>query len=145
MLAILAVDPQPWRDAPKVGKPAAYVDKLLIEGKGSVHHIWGCDHYKTMLNAHKFKQVYKKRTDSVKDAMNAVTPSPWTHFIGDFVLGVEPNDFDKAFGNGGIRSAFGWYLLAAAYVSLCDRNDVDSFELLVAFQLSKNPLKSWPI
>ena len=23
-----------------VGKPAAYVDKLLIEGKGGVHHIW---------------------------------------------------------------------------------------------------------
>ena len=55
-----------------VGKPAAYVDKLLIEGKGGVHHIWGCDHYKTTLNAHKFKQVYKKRTDIVKDAMNAV-------------------------------------------------------------------------
>jgi arsenite oxidase large subunit len=55
-----------------VGKPAAYVDKLLIEGQGGVHHIWGCDHYKTTLNAHKFKQVYKKRTDMVKDAMNAV-------------------------------------------------------------------------
>ena len=55
-----------------VGKPAAYVDKLLIEGKGGVHHIWGCDHYKTTLNAHRFKQVYKKRTDLVKDAMNAV-------------------------------------------------------------------------
>ena len=23
-----------------VGRPAAYVDKLLIEGKGGVHHIW---------------------------------------------------------------------------------------------------------
>jgi hypothetical protein len=34
-----------------------------------VHHIWGCDHYKTTLNAHKFKQAYKKRTDLVKDAM----------------------------------------------------------------------------
>lgn len=55
-----------------VGRPAAYVDKLLIEGKGGVHHIWGCDHYKTTLNAHQFKQVYKKRTDMVKDAMNAV-------------------------------------------------------------------------
>ena len=55
-----------------VGKPAAYVDKLLIEGKGGVHHIWACDHYKTTLNAHKFKQTYKKRTDIVKDAMNAV-------------------------------------------------------------------------
>lgn len=55
-----------------VGKPAAYVDKLLIEGKGGVHHIWACDHYKTTLNALKFKQAYKKRTDIVKDAMSAV-------------------------------------------------------------------------
>ena len=52
-----------------VGRPAAYVDKLLLEGKGGVHHIWGCDHYKTTLNAFKFKQNYKKRTDLVKDAM----------------------------------------------------------------------------
>jgi arsenite oxidase large subunit len=55
-----------------VGQPAAYVDKLLIEGKGGVHHVWGCDHYKTTLNAMEFKRVYKKRTDMVKDAMNAV-------------------------------------------------------------------------
>ena len=55
-----------------VGRPAAYVDKLLIEGKGGVHHIWGCDHYKTTLNALEFKRVYKQRTDLVKDAMNAV-------------------------------------------------------------------------
>jgi hypothetical protein len=53
-----------------VGRPAAYVDKLLIEGQGGVHHIWACDHYKTTLNADKFKRVYKKRTDMVKDAMN---------------------------------------------------------------------------
>ena len=32
-------------------KPAPYVDKLLIEGRGGVHHIWDCDHYKTTLNA----------------------------------------------------------------------------------------------
>jgi arsenite oxidase large subunit len=55
-----------------VGRPAAYVDKLLIEGRGGIHHIWACDHYKTTLNAHKFKQVYKRRTDMVKDAMNTV-------------------------------------------------------------------------
>ena len=55
-----------------IGRPAPYVDKLLIEGKGGVHHIWGCDHYKTTLNALQFKQVYKKRTDLVKDAMSAV-------------------------------------------------------------------------
>jgi arsenite oxidase large subunit len=55
-----------------VGKPAAYVDKLLIEGQGGVHHIWGCDHYKTTLNALNFKRAYKKRTDMVKDAMSSV-------------------------------------------------------------------------
>ena len=55
-----------------VGKPAAYVDQLLIGGKGGVHHIWGCDHYKTTLNALEFKNVYKRRTDMVKDAMSAV-------------------------------------------------------------------------
>jgi arsenite oxidase large subunit len=57
-----------------VGRPAAYVDQLLIGGKGGVHHIWGCDHYKTTLNALQFKQAYKRRTDLVKDAMSAV---PW--------------------------------------------------------------------
>jgi arsenite oxidase large subunit len=55
-----------------VGRPAPYVDRLLIEGKGAVHHVWACDHYKTTLNALEFKRVYKKRTDMVKDAMNAV-------------------------------------------------------------------------
>ncbi len=44
----------------------------MIGGKGGVHHIWGCDHYKTTLNAMEFKRVYKKRTDMVKDAMNTV-------------------------------------------------------------------------
>jgi hypothetical protein len=31
------------------GRISAYVDQLLIQGKGGVHHIWGCDHYKTTL------------------------------------------------------------------------------------------------
>ena len=53
-------------------RPAPYIDQLLISGKGGVHHIWGCDHYKTTLNAFKFKQTYKKRTDLVKDAMLTV-------------------------------------------------------------------------
>jgi arsenite oxidase large subunit len=55
-----------------VGRPAAYVDQLLIQGKGGVHHVWACDHYKTTLNALEFKRVYKKRTDMVKDAMSSV-------------------------------------------------------------------------
>ena len=53
-------------------RPAFYIDKMLIGGKGGVHHIWACDHYKTTLNAFKFKQTYKKRTDMVKDAMLTV-------------------------------------------------------------------------
>ncbi|MBS3651930.1 arsenate reductase (azurin) large subunit [Pseudaminobacter sp. 19-2017] len=55
-----------------IGRPAPYVDRLLIEGQGGVHHIWGCDHYKTTLNADVFKAAYKVRTDKVKDAMNRV-------------------------------------------------------------------------
>jgi arsenite oxidase large subunit len=53
-------------------RPAPYIDQMLIGGQGGVHHIWGCDHYKTTLNAFKFKQAYKKRTDMVKDAMLTV-------------------------------------------------------------------------
>jgi arsenite oxidase large subunit len=53
------------------GRPAPYVDQLLIGGKGGVHHIWACDHFKTTLNAMEFRRVYKKRTDLVKYAMNA--------------------------------------------------------------------------
>ena len=55
-----------------IGRPAPYVDQLLIGGKGGVHHIWACDHYKTTLNAMEFKRVYKDRTDKVKDAMSNV-------------------------------------------------------------------------
>jgi arsenite oxidase large subunit len=62
-------------DESSVGRPAAYVDQLLINGKGGVHHVWGCDHFKTTLNASQFKRVYKKRTDLVKAAMDGVPAS----------------------------------------------------------------------
>ena len=55
-----------------VGRPSAYVDRLLLEGEGGVHHVWACDHYKTTLNALEFKRVYKARTDRVKAAMDPV-------------------------------------------------------------------------
>jgi arsenite oxidase large subunit len=55
-----------------VGRPAAYVDQLLISGKGGVHHIWACDHFKTTLNALEFKNAYKRRTDLVKYAIETV-------------------------------------------------------------------------
>ncbi len=70
-----------------VGRPAAYVDKLLIEDKGGVHHIWGCDHYKTTLNAFKFKQAYKKRTDMVKEAMMSVPYGDRTAMV-DAIVGA---------------------------------------------------------
>jgi arsenite oxidase large subunit len=54
-----------------VGRPATYVDQLLINGGGKIHHIWACDHYKTTLNATKFKNAHKRRADIVKDAMLA--------------------------------------------------------------------------
>lgn len=53
-----------------VGRPAPYFDQLLIEGGGAVHHIWACDHYKTTLNASRFKREYNRRTNMVKEAMD---------------------------------------------------------------------------
>lgn len=54
-----------------VGRPAEYIDQFLIRGLGGVHHIWACDHYKTTLNASEFKRVHKRRSDMVKDAIDA--------------------------------------------------------------------------
>ncbi|MDP5306169.1 arsenate reductase (azurin) large subunit [Paracoccus spongiarum] len=54
-----------------VGRPAEYIDQFLIRGLGGVHHIWACDHYKTTLNASEFKRVHKRRSDIVKDAIDA--------------------------------------------------------------------------
>ena len=79
-----------------VGRPAAYVDQLLIEGKGGVHHIWGCDHYKTTLNALKFKQAYKKRTDMVKDAMSAVPYGDRNATINAIVGAIKKADCSRS-------------------------------------------------
>ncbi len=54
-----------------VGRPATYIDQLLIRGGGKVHHVWACDHYKTTLNAAEFKRVHRRRANIVKDAMDA--------------------------------------------------------------------------
>ncbi|MCO5066934.1 MAG: arsenate reductase (azurin) large subunit [Rhizobiaceae bacterium] len=72
-----------------VGRPAAYVDQLLIGGQGGVHHIWGCDHYKTTLNADQFKRVYKQRTDKVKDAMNSVPYGDRTAMVEAIVKAID--------------------------------------------------------
>lgn len=54
-----------------VGRPAPYLDQLIIAGRGKVHHVWANDHYKTTLNATEFKREYNRRTNMVKDAMDA--------------------------------------------------------------------------
>lgn len=54
-----------------VGRPAPYIDQLLIAGQGKVHHIWANDHFKTTLNASEFKRVYTRRANMVKEAMDA--------------------------------------------------------------------------
>ncbi len=54
-----------------VGRPAPYIDQMIIAGGGKVHHIWANDHYKTTLNAAEFKRVYNRRSNMVKEAMDA--------------------------------------------------------------------------
>ncbi len=54
-----------------VGRPAQYVDQLLINGGGKVYHIWATDHYKTTLNASQLKKVLNRRSNIVKEAMDA--------------------------------------------------------------------------
>ena len=55
-----------------IGRPAPNVDRVLIGGQGGVHHVWGCDAFKTTLDAAEYKRVYKRRTDLVKEAMDSV-------------------------------------------------------------------------
>jgi len=55
-----------------VGRPATYVDQLLISGEGGIHHIWATDHFKSTLNAEEFRRVYRRRTNIVKEAMEAI-------------------------------------------------------------------------
>ena len=52
-----------------IGRPAPYIDQLLINGKGGVHQVWACDNFKTTLNAQQYRNAYKRRTDLVKYAM----------------------------------------------------------------------------
>ncbi|MGB3556422.1 MAG: arsenate reductase (azurin) large subunit [Jannaschia sp.] len=71
-----------------IGRPAPYVDQLLIEGGGKVHHVWACDHYKTTLNATEFKRVYNRRTNMVKEAMDAAAGKTRAELIDAIVEAV---------------------------------------------------------
>src|SRR3546814_14257464 len=49
-----------------VGRPAAYVDPLMIGSQGGVHHIWPCGGCKTTAHGMQCTRVHKKRTATVK-------------------------------------------------------------------------------
>jgi arsenite oxidase large subunit len=72
-----------------VGRPAPYVDQLIIAGHGKVHHIWANDHYKTTLNASEFKKVYNKRTNMVKEAMDARAGATREELVDAIVAAIE--------------------------------------------------------
>ena len=72
-----------------VGRPAAYIDDLLIRGHGKVHHIWANDHYKTTLNASEFKRIYNRRTNMVKEAMDARPGATREEMVDAIVAAIE--------------------------------------------------------
>jgi arsenite oxidase large subunit len=72
-----------------VGRPAPYIDQLLIGGHGKVHHIWANDHYKTTLNASEFKRVYNRRTNMVKEAMDARAGATRAELVDAIVAAIE--------------------------------------------------------
>ena len=72
-----------------IGRPAPYVDQLLISGKGGVHHIWACDHYKTTLNATEFKRVYNRRTNMVKEAMDGAAGGTRAELVEAIVEAID--------------------------------------------------------
>ena len=72
-----------------VGRPAPYIDQLIIAGHGKVHHIWANDHYKTTLNASEFKRVYNKRTNMVKEAMDARAGATREELVDAIVGAIE--------------------------------------------------------
>jgi arsenite oxidase large subunit len=72
-----------------VGRPAPYIDQLLIAGRGKVHHIWANDHYKTTLNATAFKREYNRRTNMVKEAMDARAGATREELVDAIVAAIE--------------------------------------------------------
>ncbi len=72
-----------------VGRPAPYLDQLLIAGRGKVHHIWANDHYKTTLNASEFKREYNRRTNMVKEAMDARAGATRDELVDAIVAAIE--------------------------------------------------------
>jgi len=71
-----------------VGRPATYVDQLLIRGGGKIHHVWACDHFKTTLNAAEFKRQHRRRANMVKDAMDAAATGTREQQVAAIVAAV---------------------------------------------------------
>ncbi|CAM8664086.1 BisC Anaerobic dehydrogenases, typically selenocysteine-containing [Paracoccaceae bacterium] len=72
-----------------VGRPAPYIDQLIIAGRGKVHHIWANDHYKTTLNAGAFKREYNRRTNMVKEAMDALVGASRAELVDAIVAAID--------------------------------------------------------
>ncbi len=72
-----------------IGRPAPYLDDLIIRGHGKVHHIWANDHYKTTLNAVEFKREYNRRSNMVKEAMDARAGATRDELVDAIVAAVE--------------------------------------------------------
>jgi arsenite oxidase large subunit len=72
-----------------VGRPAPYLDDLIIRGHGKVHHIWANDHYKTTLNASEFKREYNRRSNMVKEAMDARAGATREELVDAIVAAIE--------------------------------------------------------
>jgi arsenite oxidase large subunit len=72
-----------------VGRPAPYLDDLIIRGHGKVHHIWANDPYKTTLNASEFKREYNRRSNMVKEAMDARAGATREELVDAIVAAIE--------------------------------------------------------
>lgn len=72
-----------------VGRPAPYLDDLIIRGGGKVHHIWANDHFKTTLNATVFKREYNRRTNIVKQAMDGAAGGTREELVDAIVAAIE--------------------------------------------------------
>ena len=72
-----------------VGRPAPYLDDLIIRGQGKVHHIWANDHYKTTLNASAFKREYNRRSNMVKEAMDSRAGATRDELVDAIVGAIE--------------------------------------------------------
>ncbi|MHA1566575.1 MAG: arsenate reductase (azurin) large subunit, partial [Alphaproteobacteria bacterium] len=55
-----------------IGRPAPYLDELILSGNGGIHFVWATDTFKSGLNASKFRREYRRRTNIVKEAMSAI-------------------------------------------------------------------------